>query len=166
MNKYFVLVGFLVINVITFAQSDSTLSPSARFKIFPPAKFLSSDSLTIFSKEDLQKNKPVMLMVFNPECDHCQHETEELTKSINKFKGIQIVMSTMAPMNEMKMFIEKYKLDSYKNIIVVKDVSYFLPSYFQFHNLPHLAFYNKKHKLISEFSGTMPIEKILEEFGK
>ena len=72
----------------------------------------------------------------------------------------------MVTISEIKAFIEKYQLSKYDNITVGKDVGYFLPAYYQFHNLPFLAFYDKKHKLISEFSGSLPIEKVLKVFEK
>ncbi len=166
MKKHTILFSLILLSLISFSQGDSTASPSARFKIFPPAKLLLPDSVTFITKADLPKNKPVMLMVFHPECEHCQHETEELTKNIEKFKNIQVVMATMVPVTEMKAFIEKYKLAQYDNIIVAQDVSFFLPPFFQFNTLPFLAFYNKKQKLISTFGGSMPIEKVLKELQK
>ena len=105
-------------------------------------------------------------MAFSPDCEHCQHETEEIIKNIERFKDIQIVMSTLASITEMNLFSEKYKLNQYKNIVVVKDISYFLPTFYQFRNLPFLAFYDKKQKLISEFSGSLSIERVLKEFEK
>lgn len=166
MKRIFLVISFLGMLASSEAQNDTLLSPSVRFRIFPPAKFLKADSLTTFTKTDLPKKKQLLMMVFNPDCDHCQHETEAITKNIAKFKNIHIVMATMAPISEMKQFIEKYQLDQYENIIVGRDISYFLPSFYQFHNLPFLAFYDKKQDLISEFSGSLPIEKILKEFEK
>ena len=49
-------------------------------------------------------------MMFNPQCEHCQHETEELIKNIDKFKNIQIVMATSMPFDSMLVFRERYQL--------------------------------------------------------
>ncbi len=166
MKRIIVSIVSLILVASVFAQNDSTLSPSTRFKVFPPTNFLMSDSVTYLSKATLPKNKQVLFMVFNPECDHCQHETENILKNIEAFKKIQIVMITMVSISEMKSFIEKYKLNQFNNISVAKDINYFLPTFFQIRNLPFLAFYDKKLKLISEFSGSLPIEKILKEFDK
>ncbi len=62
------------------------------------------DSTSYFTKEDLPKKSAVMLMLFNPQCDHCQHETEEIIKNIDRFKNIQIVMTTSMPFDAMKEF--------------------------------------------------------------
>jgi thioredoxin-related protein len=149
-----------------FTQVDSTTAPYLRFPNFPPVKLLMPDSTSFFTKDELSKKSAVMLMLFNPECDHCQHETEEIIKNIDRFKNIQIVMATSMPFISMKEFMEKYKLAAYKNITVAQDTHYFLPSYYMIRNLPFLAFYNKKKELISVFEGSMPIEKALEELKK
>ncbi len=151
---------------IGFAQGDSTRAPYLRFPNFPPVKLLMPDSASYFTKNDLSKKSAVMLMLFNPQCDHCQHETEEIIKNIDQFKNIQIIMATSMPFISMKEFMEKNKLSDYKNITVVQDTHYFLPSYYMIRNLPFLAFYNKKKELISVFEGSMPITKAIEELKK
>ena len=105
-------------------------------------------------------------MLFNPQCSHCQHETEELIKNIDKFKNIQIVMTTSMLFDSMMTFREKYKLADYKNIVVAQDIHYSLISFFMIHSLPFLAFYDKKKELISVFEGGLQMEKILKEFDK
>ena len=160
---FFFVLGFMQ---TCFGQNDSTKAPYLRFPNFPPVKLLMPDSTTYFTKTDLPKKSAVMLLLFNPQCDHCQHETEEIIKHIDKFTGIQIVMTTSMPFDAMMAFREKYKLADYKNITVAQDTHYFLPSYYMISNLPFLAFYNKKKELISVFEGTMPMTKALEELKK
>jgi len=105
-------------------------------------------------------------MLFNPQCEHCQHETEELIKNIDKFKNIQILMVTSMVFDSMLTFREKYKLADYKNIVVAHDVNFSLISYFMIHNLPFLAFFDKKKELISVFEGGLQMDKILKIFDK
>lgn len=149
----------------TYSQSDTIQPPFKKFPIFPPVKLLLPDK-TSFTKNDLPEKKPVMLIVFSPMCEHCQKETEELIKNIDKFSKSEIVMATMMPFDSMMTFREKYKLYQYENIIVGQDTQFFLPTFFMINNLPFLAFYDKKGRLISYFEGTMPIEKAAAELQK
>ena len=107
-----------------------------------------------------------MFMLFNPDCEHCNKETEEILENISRFKNIQIIMATSMPFNLMKEFHDKFNLSQYSNIIVGNDVNYFLPPFYKIGNLPFLAFYNKKHELISVFEGALSVTKILAEFDK
>src|SRR5215831_15586388 len=87
----------------SFSQQDSvTLAPYQRFPTVPPFQLLNTDSSSYFTKKDLKKNKPVLIMLFNPDCDHCKHETEEIIKNIDQLKDVQIVMATMMGFDAMK----------------------------------------------------------------
>lgn len=166
MKKYILFFYAMIFTQFIFAQGDSTKAPYLRFPNFPPVKLLLPDSSSYFTKDNLPKKSAVMLMLFNPQCDHCQHLTEEIIQNIDKFKNIQIIMATSMPFSSMKDFREKYRLAAYENITVSQDTHHFLPSYFMIHNLPFLAFYNKKKELISVSQGSMPMEKVLEELKK
>ena len=166
MRKIVLSVLSLFFISTAFAQADTVQAPYKKFPSFPPAKLLLPDSATYFTKADLDKKKPVMLMLFNPGCSHCQHETEELTKKMDDFKNIQIIMATSMPFDSMMSFRKTYELDKYPNIVVGQDIHYFLISFYMIHNLPFLAFYNKKKELISVFEGGLPMDRVLEEFKK
>ncbi len=164
MKSSFVFIA-LLFSFFLNAQSDSLQPPYKRFPTPPPFKLQMLDSSSFFYKADLKKKTPLFIMVFSPDCDHCKHETEELIKNIDKFKKIQILMVTWQPFGEMKKFYEEYQLSRFSNIIVTRDQSFFLPPFFDIHNLPFLAFYDKQGKLISVFEGNLPMEKVAERFG-
>jgi thioredoxin-related protein len=167
MKKTFFLVLLSAFYLAAFTQNDSLPeAPYKRFPTPPPFKLLLTDSVTYFTKDDLSKKKAIMIMLFSPDCEHCQHKTEEIIKHINTFEKVQIVMSTTLPFDKMLAYYNKYDLKRFNNIIMGKDISYLLPSFYNIRNLPFLAFYDKKKKLISVFEGALPIEKIIEEIGK
>lgn len=162
--KYLLL---LLVTITGIARAHSqALPPYKQYKTIPSVRLLSADSTGWELKAKLQKNKPVMMMIFSPECDHCKHETEELIKHMDKFKDIQIVMATPLPLKEMAAFAAHYKLQKYPNIIVGKDYAFALPAYYGIKNLPFHAFYNSSKQLISGFEGSMSTETILKIFGK
>ncbi|MCH5597378.1 peroxiredoxin family protein [Niabella ginsengisoli] len=160
------IIVFLFSLVFSFNSSAQEKPMYLQQNTPPPAVLLLADSTTKWNlKAKLEKEKPLLIMFFSPECDHCQHETEALIKNINKFKGIQIVMATTRPLWEMKAFAQKYGLNKH-GITVGKDIAYVIPSYYEMKNLPYLAFYNKDKKLISTFEGSLGIPSILKAFGR
>jgi thioredoxin-related protein len=159
-----ILLGLLFTGILS-AQSDSANLPAFRkFPTIPPFKILETDSVTFFSKADLKKNKPVLIILFSPDCDHCKHETEELIKHMDDFKQVQIVMATTMPFAKMKEFYANYKLASFKNIKVGHDTQYLLPVFYQIGSLPYLAMYDKNGNLINTFEGTMKMEELAAIF--
>lgn len=165
MKKISLVLSILCISCVAFAQNGyDTVPPYKRFPMVPAFRLLETDSVTLFTKEELKKDKPVLVIVFNPECDHCKHETEEILKHIDDLKKVQIVMAAMGQYAPMKEFYTKYKMSEQSNIKVGQDFQYLLPNFYRIHNLPYLAMYDKKGKLINTFEGTMKIEDLINVF--
>jgi thiol-disulfide isomerase/thioredoxin len=163
MKKWF-LPLLLVISSVTWAQVDTTTPPYKKFPTHPPLQILLGDSVTKFTKADLARKKPVLFMLFSPDCSHCQHTAEEMLKYKAELSGIQIVMVTMQSINDMNAFVEKYRLKELPDLVVGKDIYYIMPSYYDVRSLPYLAFYDKKGRLIRGFEGTMSMDKIIKQF--
>ena len=165
MKKLLFALLVLALGVASHAQNSVDTTPAfRRFPTVPPFKLLESDSSSFFVKDDLDKDKAVLLIIFSPLCEHCQHETEQIIQRIEDFKKVQIVMATTMPFHEMKEFYERYKLADFKNIRVGQDIQYMLPSFYQAHNLPYLAMYDKKGNLIRTFEGTMKMDDLVQVF--
>src|SRR6185503_7150606 len=163
MKTRLILLLFCFIPVFAIGQTQPD-PPYKRFPTVPPLKLLLTDSTTIFTDKDLKKNKPLFLILFSPDCEHCKKETEELISKIDSFKDIQIVMATFMPVDKIKPFYETYKLDRFSNIIVGYDLQHMLTTYYRISFTPFLAFYDKKGNLIDGFQGALPLTKVLEYF--
>lgn len=160
-----ILLFFLSIAFVltSFAQTDSTkIPPYKRFPTLPPIQILLSDSSTMYTKAQIPGGKPVLIMIFSPDCSHCQHETEDLVAHMDELKNVQIVMITFHPLWMMKDFIDNYGLAKYPNIVVGKDINYITPGFYGISNIPYLAMYDKKGNLIEGFEGSLPIPKVIE----
>ncbi len=164
MKQGFLFFLALCVSMTSFAQVDSTTPPYKKFPTLPPIQILLGDSTTKYTKENIPAKKPVLIMLFSPECSHCQHEAEELTAYKEEMKNIQVVMITFHPLWQMNEFVEKYKLKDLNNVVVGKDIYLVLPSFYSVHNLPFHALYDKKGNLVSVFEGSMEISKVLQTF--
>jgi thioredoxin-related protein len=165
MKRIFFLTLLVLAGSSVFSQTADK-APYQKFKSIPPFDLLLPDSVTHYRKADLPKNKAVLIVLFSPMCEHCQHETEDITKNIDQFKNVQILMVTSLPFDSMIVFREKYHLERYDNIVVAHDPQFLLIPYFQISQMPFLAFYNRKKEFISVHEGNMPLEKLVEEIKK
>ena len=101
-----------------FAQEN--LDPNAPFQ---KDKNLPSFSLTnVHGKEVTQKDIPsnfknVVILIFSPDCSHCQHEAEELNKSADKLKNVYFIWDSYKDLAAIKQFAEKYQLDKQLSLI-------------------------------------------------
>lgn len=166
LKKSSVLCLFLCCFLVSFAQTDTIQPPYKRFPHLPPFQILLSDSTTLYTKAALPKNKPVLLILFSPECGHCQQTATEIVQYKEKLKGIQIVMVTLHTISQMNAFAETYGLKAVPNVVVGKDVYFILPPFYSIHNLPYMAFYKNNGDLIRTVEGSLPIDKVIELFEK
>ena len=162
-NLFILLLSCISISAAAQTQRDA---PYKRFPTVPPLKLLLTDSTTVFTDKDLKKNKPLFLIIFSPDCEHCKIETEEIIHKIDSFKNIQIVMASFMGVEKLIPFYQHYKLDRFKNITVGYDMQHMLPTYYRISSTPFLAFYDKNGKLIDGFQGNLPLSKVLEYFRK
>jgi thioredoxin-related protein len=161
---------FLFVLLLSFtglAAAAQTKVPEPAYKRFPtlpPLLILLSDSTTKYTKESLPKKKPVFIMLFSPDCSHCQKTAEEMIVHKEALKNIHIVMVTMHSITQMNEFVQKYHLSQLPNLVVGRDVFYILSGFYEIKQLPYMAFYNKNGQLISTVEGGLPIPKVLEIF--
>jgi len=163
MKKLF-LIATLLFSLVSFGQVDSTTPPFKKYPTLPPLQLLLGDSLTKYTKNDIPKKRPVLVMLFSPDCNHCQQTAQEMVKHKEELKDIHIVMATTLPISKMNDFMETYGLKSFDNIVAGRDIYYLLPSFYGIHSLPYMAFYNKKGELIRGFEGSIPLPRIIQTF--
>ena len=167
MKKTGCLLLTVMMCLAVLGQTDSIPQPPyKRFPAVPAFRLLLSDSATWVTKYDLPARKPVLLVVFSPDCEHCKHETEEILKRIDDFKKITIVMATPMQLDKMKAFGNQFGLQRFSNIILGRDTNFMLPVFYNMRNFPFLAFYDKKGALIDAFEGSMTTDQILAKFDK
>jgi thiol-disulfide isomerase/thioredoxin len=160
LKRIFFLSALTLICFAGFCQADSTAPVYLRFPTIPQFTVYKAPDSTVFTRDDLQKKKPVVFMIFSPDCEHCQHETEALLANIDKLKNTQILMITYLPYGEMIEFYKKYKIADYPQIIMARDTKFFFPVFFKVRNLPSLFVYDKKGNFKKNFEGSVKIDSL------
>lgn len=159
MKKWILILLVMVTCVPVFAQDDSTLI-YLRFPTVPPFSIIKVADSAKFSKSDLAPKKATLIFVFSPDCDHCQEQTKALTKNINWFKKAQIIMASPLSYELIKKFYEDYRIADYPNIIMGRDPSYFLGTFYKIRSFPALFLYDKKGNFVKAFDGSVPLSQI------
>lgn len=163
--KSFLFFCIVLLALNATASVDSIPAHLKGLKI-PDFKLLLVDSATNFYTENLDGKKNTLIMLFSPDCDHCQHQTEDIIQNIAAFKNTQIIMTTVLPFHQMKTFYETYRLQRFKNIVMGRDVLYFFSPYYRAQFTPYLALYNKKGELLYTNDGQVKIETLLAQLPK
>ena len=115
----------------------------------------------------LPKTKPVILIYFSPDCDHCTTLLEAMFKQMDQFKKATILLVTFRPMNEITEFEKKYKTSGYKNIIVgMERPVFFLKNLYQLQSTPYTALFNKNGNLVYSYKKETPVNELAMRLKK
>ena len=154
---FFSYSGFSQVNAKTSNAPDYIKNPN-----FPNFTIYKAPDSTAFTNENLKNRKPTLLMIFSPECGHCQNETREITKQIDQFKNVQILMVTWLPYSEMLTFYHNYKIAEFPQITMGWDKKDFFLPYYHVQMYPGMVVYDKHGKYVKSFNGEINLDDVLK----
>jgi len=141
--------------------SSATLSQN-----LPPFKMYRSDK-TVFNAAELPKTKPVVLIYFDPDCDHCQKLMKELFQKIDAFKKAQIIMVTFKPVEELPAFEKLHNTQKYSNITVgTEGAAFYVRNYYGLVTMPFTALYDKNGNLIYSYRKDTSVDDLINRLKK
>jgi thiol-disulfide isomerase/thioredoxin len=162
--KYIVLPFFFIIAFagVSFSQTGDPKPGSA----IPSFRMVMSNG-RYYSDKEIQKNKPLVLIYFAPDCDHCMKLMDDLFKKIHQLDKATIVMITFELPRDVAWFERKYQTAQYSNIKVgTEGTSYVLRNFYKLNKTPFTAVYDKKGKLAFSYKNETPVNEMLERFKK
>ncbi len=154
-NRFLIYIPVLLFIVIPF-------SSMAQQATMPPFKMLLTNGKT-FSSTQLSNQKPILIIYFAPDCEHCQVLMNEFFKKINEFKTSQIVMVTFEPLKELIGFEKLHQTYKYANLKVGSELPvFFFKNYYNLQHTPFTALFNKNGKLIISYKEQTPVSDLIK----
>jgi peroxiredoxin len=104
----------------------------------------------------------IILILYQPDCDHCQRESTALREHIEALQSYEVYFITASTVQESEAFAKEYKFKDQMNVHfaltpVEKIVTTFGPI-----SAPSLYVYSEDHALVKHFNGETPVEDILK----
>ncbi|AYB30618.1 hypothetical protein D4L85_08520 [Chryseolinea soli] len=104
----------------------------------------------------------VILILYQPDCDHCQRESTALREHIETLQPYEVYFITASTVQESEAFAKAYKFNDQINVHfaltpVEKIINTFGPI-----SAPSLYVYSEDHALVKHFNGETPVEDILK----
>ena len=161
LKKSFLLAATVCLSLFAVAQADTT-PVYKRFPSIPPFKLTKISDSTSFGKDDLEKKKATVFIIFNPFCDHCKHEIEDIKTNIDLFKDVQVILASPIEFQYLKRFYEDLKIAGYPNMLMGRDPTNFLGTFFKVESVPAVFIYNRKGHFVTRFDQPATAKKIAE----
>ena len=102
-----------------------------------------------------------VLILFQPDCDHCQREAHAIQENISAFNSYTLYFITTTPHQEIETFAREYKLAGLPNVHFCQTTSQSILDNFGPIDAPSLYIFSSDKKLIKAFNGETQINEIL-----
>ncbi len=128
-----------------------------RIKSVPVNTMLFNLDSTLFV---FPKATPVVLVIFNSTCEHCQYELSQIKNNMSNFNNLELVFLSSESISVIKRVALLF--ESAPNVSFVKINPEHLYDSFGTVRFPTIFIYNSVGTLVKEFKGEVKIDAILE----
>jgi len=164
MKKILLYIIALAFYTAAFAQYDTT-PPYLKTKMIPDFSLVNLDSVA-FTQTVLANGKKTIIMLFNPECEHCQDQLKLLLSIPKVASSANLILTATETLQKIKIFYDKFHVENYPWIHIGKDYKYFFGGFYQPKTIPVLAFYDARKQLVYFSQGSVKKAAILEALKK
>lgn len=152
-----ILTGLFIYLFLNFRKKKEKIEALKNIPVFS----LKTIDNTLLTSKNLINEQSKVIIYFSPTCHYCQAEAEELSETYNKYKNIQWIWVASEPIQEIKQFASKNKLNNQSNIFWCYDEMATLYQKLGMNNVPYFLIYDKNNNLIKRNSGAIKLEKLV-----
>lgn len=170
MKKYIRIVLLVLFSIVLgwstgniFRGYKAKKATETRIQTLPDVGFsdLTGNEINL---HDFDKTKPVVIIYFHRECEHCQYEAKEISQNAKAFTNCQLVLvSANDSIKQLEDFCNEYNLWEVDNIEVLVDKQNLFKKTFGKAVIPSVYIYDDKQKLKKRFLGETKPEAIISE---
>lgn len=141
--------------------------PPVNAKAIPAFSIQQADG-SLFTASSLKTGQPVMLVYFDPDCEHCMVFASELVAKADIISDIQVIMVTYVPVESLNKFIAMSGLRDYPQIKVGTEGEKFIVRYhYNVMQFPFLALHDRNGMLFATYESKIPtVETLVAKFSE
>lgn len=129
----------------------------------PPFQMMQSN-YKVFKASNLPYERPIIIIYFSPECDHCQRLMKNFFENVKLFDNVSVAMVSFLSVETMQKFEKDYNVRRYPNIYVgTEGNSFFLRQYYGLTEMPFAATYRKDGNLIASYSKLETVAPLIKD---
>jgi len=167
------LIRILLLLIVGLVATISLLvvikKSNSDIKIFKEKEILKLELGIFYTNTALKKNfellsERVIINFFSPTCEHCQYMATQYLKNKAQLKDITILMVTSADSCSLTKFNNDYQLNTFHNIVLLRDTKFKIYKIFEITTVPSFFIYDHQ-KLVKKIIGETKIENLLVPFN-
>jgi len=149
MNRTIPAIFFVTLTALSYGQTEQD-------KSIPFFDIIQADGSHLRAT-DLTQGQPVVIVYFDPDCEHCVTFINQLTRESEAFHNIQVVLITYVPQRRLRSFVAESGLNNYPGIRTGTEGNKFTVRYhYDVIQFPYVALHDSNGKLIATFESDVP----------
>jgi hypothetical protein len=149
MNRTIPAIFFVILTALSHAQAKQD-------KSIPFFDIVQADGHHLRSI-DLAQGQPVMIVYFDPDCDHCVTFISDLLNKADSFNNSEVVLITYVPLRRLKTYISESGLNKYPQFKTGTEGNKFTVRYhYDVIQFPFVALHDRNWKLFATFESEVP----------
>jgi thioredoxin-related protein len=154
------LSRFVLFLFLLFVASSFLYAQSGKV---PPFRMMQANG-KIFRAQDLPMGKPILLIYFSPECDHCEKIMKAFFGQAGNFQKASVAFITFLPVDNVSKFAKDYNLVKHPNMYAGTEGStYFVRNYYRIKELPFTALYTKNGDIVTSFEKDVNLTSLAQK---
>lgn len=151
-RQFSIVIAVALLAAVSFIPARAMAQAPGKTGKIPPFRIMQANG-RVFKAEDLPMGKPIIVIYFSPECDHCDHLMKELFKREADFRKASIAMITYLSVEKVAKFVKEYRLDKYPNMYVgTEGTSFFVRNYYNVTDMPFAALYTSNGDFVKSYA--------------
>lgn len=151
-----ILLSCLFYMLLLFCQAPAIAQPGK----LPPFRIVQTNR-KVYKAENLPMGKPILLIYFSPDCDHCKKLLNNFFKRAEDFKKASVVMITYLPVERVAQFSKDYNVTRFPNLIVgTEGMTFFVRNYYNLMEMPFAALYEKNGNLVKSYTRDVRLQDL------
>jgi thioredoxin-related protein len=130
----------------------------------PAFNILLCDGKTYFNADNLEKNKGLMIVYFDPDCDHCKKFSKTVVANRKQFNNMQLLF--ICASNQLSLiskFSTETGLQAMPNVkIGTEGIYHATMNFYRVEITPFIALYNSAGKLLQIFRNIPTVPQIMQ----
>lgn len=159
------LLSWLFLCTCSEKEKQETKIEEPKTAIPAPVNSRPSLELTLLNGETFNiktRERDMVLILFQPDCDHCQQEAEQIRERLSVFKGYEVYFISSHPLEVIKEFAAKYGLADKPNVYFASTSVEGILENFGAIPAPSVYIYNKEGELKESFNGQTDLDVIVK----
>lgn len=156
--------GFVLSGLILVQELSAQVTPVNKIPEFT----FSTLNGQSFTRNELKKNKKLVIVFFDITCDHCQIELAAIGDHINEFKNAEFYLVSLNQVAGIRTFMSTYgrKLNGRSNVTVLRDFQNQFITRFTPVQYPALYVFGQDFRLIKYFGQNSNVKEIISTVNK